>query len=91
MTNSAEKNAKRGAETKPSPAPTPITLSFPKTWADIKVGSVVIGHETKEDGWWEAIVTEIKGELYTLRWRDYPAQPTVVRSRQQIALPFAGS
>jgi hypothetical protein len=36
-------------------------------------------------------VTEVKGELFTLRWRDYPTQPAVVRSRQQIALLFTGS
>jgi hypothetical protein len=93
MTNTADRNGRRVADAKP-PAPTPptpLTLSLPKGWNDIKVGSLVIGHETKELGWWEAIVTEAKGELFTLRWRDYPTQPTVVRSRQQIALLFTGS
>ena len=66
------------------------TQSLPKTWDDIKVGSEVIAFESAEDGWWEAIVTEITGEMLTLRWRDYPRQPLVARRRHQVALRFPG-
>ena len=66
------------------------TQSLPKTWDDIKVGSEVIAFESAEDGWWEAIVTEITGEMLTLRWRDYPRQPMVARRRHQVALRFPG-
>ena len=63
---------------------------LPKTWDDIKIGSEVIGFESAEDGWWEAIVTEINGEMLALRWRDYPRQPMVARRRHQVALRFPG-
>ena len=63
---------------------------LPKTWDDIKVGSEVIAFESAEDGWWEAIVTEINGEMLTLRWRNYPRQPLVARRRHQVALRFPG-
>ena len=62
----------------------------PKTWGDIKVGSLVIAHESHDDGWWEAIVTEVTGDVLTLRWRDYPRQPVVARTRDQVALLFPG-
>ena len=62
---------------------------LPKTWDEIKVGSDVIAFESAEDGWWEAIVTEISGEMLTLRWRDYPRQPLVARRRHQVALRFS--
>ena len=57
----------------------------PKTWNDIKVGSLVIAHESDESGWWEAIVTEIKGEQLTVRWRDFPRQRPIVVSRKDVA------
>ena len=63
---------------------------LPKTWSDIQVGSLVIGHEGHDYGWWEAIVTEVRGDVLTLRWRDYPKQAAVTRDRQEVALLFAG-
>ena len=63
---------------------------LPKTWSEIQVGSLVIGHEGHEYGWWEAIVTEVRGDVLTLRWRDYPRQIAVTRDRQEVALLFAG-
>ena len=63
---------------------------LPKSWADIRAGSLVIGHEGHDYGWWEAIVTEVRGDVLTLRWRDYPKQAAVTRDRQEVALLFAG-
>ena len=65
-----------------NPPPPP---SMPKSWADIKVGSLVIAHESVVDGWWEAIVTEVNGDKLTIKWRDYPRQPTVIRGKAEIA------
>jgi hypothetical protein len=69
----------------------PSSLSLPRTWEDIKVGSLVIAHESHEDGWWEAIVTSLTDTTLTLKWRDYPRQPIVTRRRDQIALLFSSS
>jgi hypothetical protein len=64
--------------------------TLPKTWNEIAIGSLVIGHESHADGWWEAIVTEVRGDVLTLRWRDYPRQAAVTRNRKDVALLFAG-
>jgi hypothetical protein len=60
---------------------------FPTTWQEIDIGRLVLA---KEDGpwrsWWEAIPTEKTGHTFTLRWRDFPQLPTVVRNRFDLAL-----
>ena len=62
---------------------------YPDSWGDISVGSLVLA---KEDGpwqaWWEAIVFEIDGQAVTLRWRDYPELPAVVRPRLSLTLLY---
>jgi hypothetical protein len=60
--------------------------SIPKTWEEVKVGSLVIAHESVEDGWWEAIVLAVYPDRLTVRWRDFPKQSTVQRTKSQIAL-----
>jgi hypothetical protein len=95
MANTNDRNSKAATSTSranPSAANAPgkgsgahgstETQSLPKTWDDINVGSEVIAFESSEDGWWEAIVTEINGEMLTLRWRDYPRQPMAARAGQ---------
>ncbi len=57
----------------------------PKTWSEVKVGSLVIAHESLEDGWWEAIVTEIKADQLTVRWRDFPRQRPLIVTKKDIA------
>jgi len=70
---------------------TPIPNPLPKTWADIQVGSLVIAQEASEEwGWWEAVVTEVHGDLLTLRFRDYPKQSAIKRNRKALALLFPG-
>jgi hypothetical protein len=39
-----------------------------------------------EDGWWEAVVIGLNGEMLNLRWRDFPGERTVLRRRSQVAL-----
>jgi hypothetical protein len=82
------KSNPKGSSTQPT---APSSPSLPKTWEDIKVGSLVIAHESHEDGWWEAIVTSMTDTTLTLKWRDYPRQPIVTRKRDQVALLFPTS
>ena len=42
--------------------------------------------KTLEYGWWEAIVLGRTGDMFTLRFRDYPKLPKFVRHRTAIAL-----
>lgn len=70
------------------PAPTP-GIDLPKDWSAIKVGSVVLASESKEDGWWEANVVEAKpNDVFILSWADYPDLEPFVRHRERLALMF---
>src|SRR5215207_319475 len=60
--------------------------SRPESWEAIRVGDLVIAHESPEDGWWEAVVLAIENDQLLLRWRDYPRQPCVRRGRSEVAL-----
>jgi hypothetical protein len=65
--------------------------NLPKTWQDIGLGDQVVAQQSREDGWYEAIVAEANGEMLTLRWRDYPQERRIVRHRNQLALLYPGS
>ena len=67
-----------------SPDPTPQEIRA--TWDDIGPGHVVIAKETSECGWWDAVVVERTGDLVTVRYRDYPDCPSMIRHRSAIAL-----
>jgi len=58
----------------------------PASWDDIAVGHMVIAHEDAINGWWEAIVLTRDGDMLTLKWRDYPWQPSVRRHADSVAL-----
>lgn len=73
------------AETKKSKRGSSIE-GLPKNWKDLRVGHLVIAQATKTEGWWEAIVTDIKRDILTLRWRDYPKVPLFARHRSTVAL-----
>ena len=64
----------------------PIATGLPRTWDEIAPGHLVIAQETLEYGWWEAIVIARTGDMFTLRFRDYPKLPKFVRHRNAIAL-----
>jgi hypothetical protein len=70
----------------PRPNPDPAPQDLPRTWDEIAPGHLVIARETLEVGWWEAIVVERNGDLVTVRYRDYPQYPPMVRHRSAIAL-----
>ncbi len=74
-----------------SNAPRPGDRTFvgqpiPRVPAEIGLGSVVLAHEGPEEGWWEAEVIGINGRVFSLRWRDYPTQPTILRKATELAL-----
>jgi hypothetical protein len=58
----------------------------PKSWDEIEIGSLVLATTGIEDGWWEAIIESIDGDILTCRWRDYPTEPNVLRRRSELAL-----
>jgi hypothetical protein len=49
-------------------------------------GHLVIAQEALDYGWWEAIVIGRSGDMFTLRFRDYPKLPKFVRHQSAIAL-----
>ena len=74
-----------------SNAPRPGDRTFvgeamPRDPAEIGLGSVVLAHEGPDEGWWEAEVIGINGRTFSLRWRDYPTQPTILRKVTELAL-----
>ena len=72
-----------------------IALMYPaddeQSSDEIASGNLVIAHESPKDGWWEAIVIDRKADTFTLRFRDYPDLPKVVRHRSAIALMYSAN
>ena len=64
----------------------PVATGLPRSWDEIAPGHLVIAQEGLEYGWWEAIVIGRNGDMFTLRFRDYPKLPKFVRHRSAIAL-----
>jgi hypothetical protein len=59
---------------------------LPPNWQAIGLGDLVVAQESLEDGWYEAIVVEANGDMFTLRWRDYPRERRIVRHRLRLGL-----
>ena len=70
----------------PPASPDPTPQEIPGSWDEIGPGHVVIAKETSECGWWDAVVIERTGDLVTVRYRDYPQYPNMVRHRSAVAL-----
>jgi hypothetical protein len=70
----------------PRANPDPAPQDLPRAWDEIAPGHLVIARETLECGWWEAVVVERTGDLVTVRYRDYPQYPPMLRHRSAIAL-----
>jgi hypothetical protein len=64
----------------------PVATGLPRTWDEIAPGHLVIAQEALEYGWWEAIVLARDGDMFTLRFRDYPKLPKFARHRTALAL-----
>lgn len=59
----------------------------PTDWSNIKVGSLVLAEEAPADGWFEAVVLEVRErDMFRLRWRDYPDELLITRHRTRLAL-----
>jgi hypothetical protein len=60
---------------------------YPESWEQIDLDRVVLA---KEDGpsrcWWEALPVEKHGDVFTVRWLNFPEIPNVVRHRLSFAL-----
>jgi hypothetical protein len=53
----------------------PAQERLPRDWDAIAPGHLVVAQDGPADGWYEAIVVEQNGDMFTLRWRDYPVTP----------------
>ena len=61
-------------------------------WAGLAVNMVVLAPEYTDmgvaEGWWEAVITAIHRDVFTLRFRDYPRQALIHRKRDEIAIMY---
>jgi hypothetical protein len=62
--------------------------SAPTSWDEIKPGSVVLVRDKHDEAWYEAVVLNAVGDVYRLKWRDYPGYPVLTRQRQQLGLIY---
>jgi hypothetical protein len=70
----------------PSDHPAATDEALPCTWQEVVPGRLVLARETRECGWWEAVVVDRHRDLLTLRYRDYPDHPNFVRRPSAVAL-----
>ena len=63
---------------------------LPENWQQFGVGDLVVAQDSLEDGWYDAIVVQVDGDMLTLQWRDYPRERRVVRHRLRLALLYPG-
>jgi hypothetical protein len=61
---------------------------LPKSWLDIGMGDLVVANDSRDEGWYEAIVIHVDGDMLTLRWRDYARERRLVRHRNRLALLY---
>ena len=57
----------------------------PRDWDEIEPGSLVLAYDRD----YEAIVVQVLGSAYRVRFRDYPEEGIVMRRRENIALLYA--
>lgn len=64
-----------------------VPPALPVSWDTLAAGHLVLAREERdEDGYWEALVLEIDGDVLTLKFRDYARQPKIKRHRTAVAL-----
>jgi hypothetical protein len=80
----------RGAQSNGGGAKTkkPAQHRLPKDWDAIAPGHLVVAQESLEDGWYEAIVLEQNGDMFTLRWHEFPRERRFARHRRSLGLLF---
>lgn len=76
----------------PVPPPPVVPAASVDPWAAIKVGSVVLASDTKDDGWWEAVVVKLEqnGATLRLKWRDFPDFAEFTKPLTKVGIPPAG-
>jgi hypothetical protein len=87
QSSSARTNGHAGKKAE-APAGKSAPSVYPRSWTEIEPDHLVLAREDGPLGqWWEAILVSQQGaETFTLRWRDYPDLPTILRPRQELAL-----
>ena len=71
------------------PVPAIQHTGLPSDWASLTKGHLVIALEDDpQDGWWEAVVVDVDGDMLTLKWRYFPKQALVQRHRSAVALLY---
>ncbi len=63
-----------------------MSASLPKSWAQLAPGHLVLALASIEDGYWPAIIIKRASEAVTLKWRDFPGEPEIVRPISALAL-----
>jgi len=73
-------------EPKPSKSKGPNSV-YPKSWHTIELQALVLAREEGPmQEWWEATPIKVDGDMFTLKWRDFPTLPTFLRPRLALAL-----
>lgn len=70
----------------PEVHPLKVAYGRPIDWQAVTKGDLVLAQESLSDGWWEAVIVELEGDVITLQWRDYPRLPKFLRHREGLAL-----
>jgi hypothetical protein len=82
----------------PAPEPVrslPVVVSprvrrgAPRDWDEIEPGSLVLAYDREYEAWYEAIVVQVLGSAYWVRFRDYPEEGVLMRRRENMALLYA--
>ena len=60
----------------------------PRDWDEIEPGSLVLAYDREYEAWYEAIVVQVLGSAYRVRFRDYPEEGVLMRRRENIALLY---
>lgn len=88
-------NAPNGADhderdNKPETALAAAQLTLPRSWEVIGAGHLVIALDNPSDGYWPAVVLSRDEDVLTMKWRDYPKQPSFIRHVNDVALVNPG-
>jgi hypothetical protein len=76
------------AAAKPAKGNGTAPVKQPCGWADVQVGAIVLGAAPpRRTEWYECLVIAVEGQdLFTLRYCDWPKEPTFKRRRVEIGL-----
>jgi hypothetical protein len=70
-----------------APGTSPDPQATDDRWATIAVGDVVLATEGPREGWYEAVVQDVKPpHRVDLKWRDWPDEPVFFRPRDELAM-----